>query len=107
MEDYQSKSLIVGYLKIYALKPQGFRAFFVALSDADGVKCKKKFADLFFRRIFAVPKDNRGVAQLVSASGLGPEGPVFESQYPDLGEQSNSAALFFCFYVPHPVRNDH
>ena len=45
--------------------------------------CEKKFADLFFRRIFAVPKDNRGVAQLVSASGLGPEGPVFESQYPD------------------------
>ena len=25
----------------------------------------------------------RGVAQLASASGLGPEGPVFESQYPD------------------------
>ena len=23
------------------------------------------------------------MAQLVSASGLGPEGPVFESQYPD------------------------
>ena len=37
--------------------------------------------------IFAVPNEretnNRGVAQLVSASGLGPEGPVFESQYPD------------------------
>ena len=43
----------------------------------------KSFAVLVFRRIFAVPKDNRGVAQLVSASGLGPEGPVFESQYPD------------------------
>ena len=28
-------------------------------------------------------KHNRGVAQLASASGLGPEGPVFESQYPD------------------------
>ena len=27
--------------------------------------------------------NNRGVAQLASASGLGPEGPVFESQYPD------------------------
>ncbi len=27
----------------------------------------------------------RGVAQLASASGLGPEGPVFESQYPDKG----------------------
>ena len=30
--------------------------------------------------------DNRGVAQLASASGLGPEGPVFESQYPDKAE---------------------
>ena len=29
-------------------------------------------------------KNIRGVAQLASASGLGPEGPVFESQYPDL-----------------------
>ena len=28
----------------------------------------------------------RGVAQLASASGLGPEGPVFESQYPDKTE---------------------
>ena len=27
---------------------------------------------------------NRGVAQLASASGLGPEGPVFESLYPDI-----------------------
>ena len=45
---------------------------------------KKNFALLFFRRIFAVPNEGtRGVAQLASASGLGPEGPVFESQYPD------------------------
>ena len=36
--------------------------------------------------IFAVPNEGiRGVAQLASASGLGPEGPVFESQYPDKG----------------------
>ena len=28
-------------------------------------------------------KHNLGVEQLASASGLGPEGPVFESQYPD------------------------
>ena len=35
--------------------------------------------------IFAVPNEGtRGVAQLASASGLGPEGPVFESQYPDI-----------------------
>ena len=54
-------------------------------------KCKifeKSFALLFFVSIFAVPNEretnNRGVAQLVSASGLGPEGPVFESQYPDI-----------------------
>ena len=53
-------------------------------------KCKifkKSFALLFFLSIFAVPNEretnNRGVAQLASASGLGPEGPVFESQYPD------------------------
>ena len=44
---------------------------------------KKVLHFYFFVSIFAVPKDNRGVAQLVSASGLGPEGPVFESQYPD------------------------
>ena len=28
------------------------------------------------------------MAQLASASGLGPEGPVFESQYPDKRDQS-------------------
>lgn len=31
----------------------------------------------------------RGVAQLASASGLGPEGPVFESQYPDIDEDGD------------------
>ena len=39
----------------------------------------------------------RGVAQLASASGLGPEGPVFESQYPDRLVKtagSNSGRLF-------------
>ena len=34
--------------------------------------------------------NNRGVAQLASASGLGPEGPVFESQYPDTKEKQSS-----------------
>ena len=44
----------------------------------------KNFALLIFCRIFAIPNEGtRGVAQLASASGLGPEGPVFESQYPD------------------------
>ena len=65
--------------------------FFVdPLTDTRNLKenaffCKKSFALLFFRRIFAVPNEGtRGVAQLASASGLGPEGPVFESQYPDI-----------------------
>ena len=64
----------------------------------------KKFCTFYFYIYICSPKTqgkhNRGVAQLVSASGLGPEGPVFESQYPDLGEQSNSAALFFVFILP-------
>ena len=63
-------------------------------------KCKillKSFALLFFRRIFAVPNEGtRGVAQLASASGLGPEGPVFESQYPDNGAV-DFQLLFFLF----------
>ena len=41
-------------------------------------------------------KHNRGVAQLASASGLGPEGPVFESQYPDKGAV-DFQLLFFLF----------
>ena len=37
------------------------------------------------------PKEStRGVAQLASASGLGPEGPVFESQYPDTIQEQPS-----------------
>ena len=43
---------------------------------------------------------NRGVAQLASASGLGPEGPVFESQYPDKAE----AEMFPLFlYTPNSM----
>ena len=41
-------------------------------------------------------KHNRGVAQLASASGLGPEGPVFESQYPDFKKLSDFWQLFLC-----------
>ena len=69
-------------------------------------KCKifqKSFALLFFVSIFAVPKqrepNNRGVAQLASASGLGPEGPVFESQYPDKIQKQplyTQVVAFFC-----------
>ena len=56
---------------------------------------------------------NRGVAQLASASGLGPEGPVFESQYPDHEEGDpkyfGSPLLFlrksgFCIPRPASVR---
>ena len=39
---------------------------------------------------------NRGVAQLASASGLGPEGPVFESLYPD--KKDDLRVILFCFY---------
>ena len=38
---------------------------------------------------------NRGVAQLASASGLGPEGPVFESLYPD--KKDDLRVILFCF----------
>ena len=54
--------------------------------------------------IFAVPNkretNNRGVAQLASASGLGPEGPVFESQYPDIikNDYLKSSGRFFCYH---------
>ena len=41
----------------------------------------------------------RGVAQLASASGLGPEGPVFESQYPDIETETDSPASV-SFYTP-------
>lgn len=41
-------------------------------------------------------KGFRGVAQLASASGLGPEGPVFESQYPDFKKSLTFVRLFFC-----------
>ena len=53
------------------------------------------------RSIFAVPneKNNRGVAQLASASGLGPEGPVFESQYPDLQGKKLTEISEFLFFM--------
>ena len=42
----------------------------------------------------------RGVAQLASASGLGPEGPVFESQYPDIETETDSPASVSLLYLP-------
>ena len=42
--------------------------------------------------------NNRGVAQLASASGLGPEGPVFESQYPDIIQKQLSEIQVVAFF---------
>ena len=44
--------------------------------------------------------DIRGVAQLASASGLGPEGPVFESQYPDIETETDLPASVSLLYLP-------
>lgn len=40
------------------------------------------------------------MAQLASASGLGPEGPVFESQYPDIETETDSPASVSFLYLP-------
>ena len=53
--------------------------------------------------------NNRGVAQLASASGLGPEGPVFESQYPDILPKELTdfqwvLFLFLCIQQPNHLR---
>ena len=57
--------------------------------------CKyKKEVYICSPSIFAVQFERRGfrgVAQLASASGLGPEGPVFESQYPDIQKTAINA----------------
>ena len=39
------------------------------------------------------------MAQLASASGLGPEGPVFESQYPDIQQKPADFQQVFSFYA--------
>ena len=53
-------------------------------------------------------KHNRGVAQLASASGLGPEGPVFESQYPDNVENDylKSSGRFFVVSLREPLAHN-
>ena len=50
--------------------------------------------------------NNRGVAQLASASGLGPEGPVFESQYPDSRGWLKSHPLFLCIFLWHQFQRN-
>ena len=55
------------------------------------------------RRVLSTNTRNiRGVAQLASASGLGPEGPVFESQYPDIETETDSPASVSVFIPPLP-----
>lgn len=48
----------------------------------------------------------RGVAQLASASGLGPEGPVFESQYPDIETEADDSVSVSCLYLGNDARKD-
>ncbi len=43
------------------------------------------------------------MAQLASASGLGPEGPVFESQYPDKKGNYRLIVAFFLYNFGSPV----
>ena len=50
-------------------------------------------------------KYNRGVAQLASASGLGPEGPVFESQYPDFKATIIDSCFFLYIFGPATKRD--
>ena len=42
------------------------------------------------------------MAQLASASGLGPEGPVFESQYPDSRGKPKRFSSFLYSFLPPP-----
>ena len=45
------------------------------------------------------------MAQLASASGLGPEGPVFESQYPDSRADDSSRVVRFFWPLPPGTPN--
>ena len=79
------------------------------ISDINDKSAKflKKVLHFYFLYLYLqsqmIGKYNRGVAQLASASGLGPEGPVFESQYPDilrkqLLENQVVAFLMYIYY---------
>lgn len=52
-----------------------------------------------YDKIKQVLNGNRGVAQLVSASALGAEGPPFESEYPDKKELYESVAPFLLYTI--------
>ncbi len=52
-----------------------------------------------YDKIKQVLNGNRGVAQLVSASALGAEGPPFESEYPDKKELYESVAPFLLYIL--------
>ena len=59
------------------------------VSDKIFFKREATFLSYFFKIILQIRETSvslqsfRGVAQLASASALGAEGPLFESQYPD------------------------
>ena len=93
--------------------------FFCKISSFQAKKCEKalklrnfskKVLHFYFFDVYLQSQmretNNRGVAQLASASGLGPEGPVFESQYPDK-RAVDFQLLFFLFtfdsasFCPH------
>ena len=76
----------------------GYVSSFIEEYEAKSAKFFKKVLHFYFLCLYLQSQmkgnTNRGVAQLASASGLGPEGPVFESQYPDKAE-AEMLPLFF------------
>ena len=81
-------------------RSKGDRPAHLQKSRAFKIFFTKSFGLSKNRRIFAVPnEETRGVAQLASASGLGPEGPVFESQYPDIQQKPAENQQVFSFYA--------
>ena len=56
-----------------------------------------------YDKIKQVLNGNRGVAQLVSASALGAEGPPFESEYPDRVKQLIVKSIGCFFVIPTQV----
>ena len=80
-----------------------FNSYILAKDTKNHKKHQKSFGIPKKQCIFAFllkGKNTRGVAQLASAPGLGPGGPVFESLYPDnilkrLSKNYKILAVFF------------
>ena len=108
---------------IWPVSPDGIVLFCILSgifwSFPDGLDCDfhkmGNFEEIFHKKFCCFKKlsyicspkwkgnNNRGVAQLVSASGLGPEGPVFESQYPDnLPKQLLEIQVVAFFFWSYP-----